>query len=282
MLHKSVVVLNQSQIMVMTGDLSLPHKVLGEIKYSEPLSGDAIATAHIDDKLRQEAINRYQDRVDAITNLRTGESDNGANFIVSAKAVEVIGPCDFCRHKEVLTLNEPNPAQREVKAPKFTVGDTWIVRFDHSDGTIKVTGVSPFRVTMTWRGHHNTYTPGGNLISGQIGTVNGSFNPNLGTFDFPLWPGKHWSKDWSLRTDEGEIGGTTEGRALDWEKVTVPAGTLDALKLKIEYSTPLTDTRMTCWYAPEVKAFVKCDTTNANFQHQRLVSYRPGSATASR
>jgi hypothetical protein len=42
MMHKTMVTLNQSQIMVMTGDLSQPNKVLGEIKYSEPFSGESI------------------------------------------------------------------------------------------------------------------------------------------------------------------------------------------------------------------------------------------------
>jgi hypothetical protein len=40
--------------------------------------------------------------------------------------------------------------------------------------------------------------------------------------------------------------------------------------------------KMTCWYAPEVNALAKCDTTDADFKSQELVSYRPASANASR
>lgn len=280
-LHKSVVAFNESQIMVTTGDLSLPHKALGEIKYSEPFSAEAIDTAHIDAKLRDAAVERYQDSVDAITHLTTAPSADGASFIVSAQAVEVVGPCSFCRHKEVLSVDEPNPAQREVAAPKFAVGDTWVVRLGGSDGTIRVTGISDRRVAVDWLGHRNTYTAEGNLIAGHIGLISGSFDPDLGTFDFPLWPGKKWSKDWLLKTDTGRIWGSTTGQALDWEQVTVPAGTLDALKLKIEYRTGLSDVQMSCWYAPEVDALVKCDTNDPDFPSQRLVSYRPASAGAS-
>lgn len=285
-LHTTVAVLNESQVMVMTGDLSLPHEALGEIKYSEPFSADAIDTAHIDSRLRSLAIARYQDRVDAITRLTTGPSGDGSAFIVSAQAVEVIGPCSFCRHQELLTIEKPNPAQREIAAPKFDVGDTWVVRVTGgdgaaADGTIKVTGVSATRMTANWLGHNNTYTADGNLIAGHIGLIDGSFDPDLGTFSFPLWPGKKWSQDWLLKTDSGRIWGNTRGQAVDWEKVTVPAGTLDALKLEVEYRTGLSDVKMSCWYAPEVDTLVRCDTTDPDFKSEQLVSYRPASAEVS-
>jgi len=286
MLHQTVTVLNESQIMVMTGDLSLPHRLLGEIRYSEPLSAEAIDTSHIDRRLRSIAIERYQDRVDAITHLTSGPSGDGSIFEVSAQAVEVIGPCAFCRHKEVLRVDEPNPAQREVAAPMLAIGDTWVVRLEgadgaSTDGAIKVTGVSGKRVTINWFGHRNLYTADGNLIAGHVGLIEGSFDPDLGTFDFPLWPGKKWSKDWMLKTDQGRIAGTTHGQALGWEKVTVPAGTLDALKVEIEYRTGLSDVKMSCWYAPEVAALAKCDTTDPDFKSQELVSYRPAGAGVS-
>ena len=282
MIHKTAVALNQAQVLVMTGDLPEPHVLLGEIKYSEPFSGEAIETQHINEKLRDAAIAQYQDRVDAITHVATGASADGTAFVVSAQAVEVLGPCTFCRHKQLLTSDEPNPAQREISAPKFEVGDTWISRLNDTDGTIKVVRVSNSRLVINWFGHRNTYTPDGNLISGHVGLVDGSFDPDLGTLNFPLWPGKKWSKDWLLKTDTGRIWGNTHGQALDWEQVAVPAGTLDALKLEVEYRTALFDVRMTCWYAPDVNALAKCDTTDPDFKSEQLISYRPASAAASR
>jgi hypothetical protein len=282
MIHEVAVTLNKSQVMVMTGDLEQPHRTLGEIKYEEPFSGAAIDTDHINDKLRRLAIDQYQDRVDALTHVTTSTSDDGRNFVVSAQAVEVEGPCTFCRHKELIVIDRPNPAEREVAAPKFQVGDTWVSRLNGRDGKIEVMDISGNHLILDWFGHRNTYTLDGNLISGHVGTLIGSFDPNLGTFNFPLWAGKKWSKDWLLKTDQGRIWGNTRGQALDWEEVTVPAGTLNALKLKVVYRTALSHMQMTCWYAPEVNALVKCDTTDPDFRSQELISYRPASASVSR
>jgi DNA/RNA endonuclease YhcR with UshA esterase domain len=281
-MHETMVMLNRSQIMVITGDLPEPYQKLGEIKYGEPFSGAAIETDHINDKLRHLAVDQYQDRVDAIIRVANGTSDDGKIFTVTGQAVEVVGPCTFCRHKEVVVVDRPNPAQREIAAPKVQIGDTWMSRLNDTDGKIEVVSVSSSHVVVDWFGHRNTYTLEGNLISGHLGQLVGSFDPDLGTFNFPLWPGKKWSKDWLLKTDSGRIWGNTHGQALDWEQVTVPAGTLDALKLKIEYRTALFDVQMNCWYAPDVNAVAKCDTTDQDFKTQQLISYRPASANASR
>jgi len=282
MMHQRIVTLNRADVMVMTGDLPEPHRTLGEIKYSEPFSGAAIETDHINEKLRSLAIDQYQDRVDAITHVATGASADGKDFLVSGQAVEVVGPCTYCRHKEVTVVDRPNPEHREIPAPRLAVGDTWVSRLNDTDGKIEVEKITGDRMVIDWFGHQNTYTLQGNLISGHIGTLIGSFDPDLGTFNFPLWAGKKWSKDWLLKTEQGRIWGNTRGQALDWEQVTVPAGTLEALKLQIVYRTGLSNTKMTCWYAPEVNALAKCVTTDADFKSQELVAYRPASANVSR
>ena len=282
MMHQRIVTLNRAELMVMTGDMSEPHQTLGEIKYSEPFSGAAIETDHINEKLRTLAIDQYQDRVDAIIHVTNGASADGRDFVVSGQAVEVVGPCTFCRHKEVVVVDRPNPEHREIPTPKLEVGDTWVSRLNDTDGKIEVVKIAGNRMVINWFGHQNTYSLAGNLISGHVGTLIGSFDPDLGTFNFPLWAGKKWSKDWLLKTEAGRIWGNTHGQALDWEQVTVPAGTLNALKLKIVYRTGLSNMQMTCWYAPEVNALAKCDTTDPDFKSQELVSYRPASAAASR
>jgi hypothetical protein len=282
MMHQRIVTLNKAQIMVMTGDLSEPHHTLGQIKYSEAFSGAAIETEHINEKLRHLAMDQYQDRVDAITHVTNGASDDGRTFIVSGEAVEVVGPCTFCRHKELIIVDRPNPEHREIAAPKYEIGDTWVSCLNGIDGKIEVASVSGSHMVINWFGHRNTYTLDGNLVAGHIGTLVGSFDPDLGTFNFPLWAGKKWSKDWLLKTDAGRIWGNTHGQAIGWEQVTVPAGTLDALKLKVEYRTGLSHMEMNCWYAPEVNALAKCDTTDPDFKSEELISYRPASASVSR
>ena len=114
MMHQRIVTLNRADVMVMTGDLPEPHQTLGEIKYSEPFSGAAIETDHINEKLRSLAIDQYQDRVDAITHVATAASADGKDFLVSGQAVEVVGPCTYCRHKEVAVVDRPNPEHREI------------------------------------------------------------------------------------------------------------------------------------------------------------------------
>src|SRR5690348_16081553 len=271
MMHQTMVTLNRAQLMVMTGDLPEPHQRLGEVKYSEPFSGAAIETEHINEKLRSLAIEQYQDQVDAVIHVTSGASADGKDFVASGEAVEVVGPCTFCRHKEVVVVSRPNPEHREIAAPKYGVGDTWVSRLNGADGKIEVVKISGSQMVLDWFGHRNTYTLDGNLVAGHVGTLVGSFEPDLGTFDFPLWPGKKWSKDWLLKTDAGRIWGNTHGQALDWEQVTVAAGTLDALKLKIVYRTGLSHMEMTCWYAPEVNALAKCDSTDADFKSQELI-----------
>ena len=83
MMHQRIVTLNRADVMVMTGDLPEAHQTLGEIKYSEPFSGAAIETDHINAKLRTLAIDQYQDRVDAIIHVATGASSDGRDFVVS-------------------------------------------------------------------------------------------------------------------------------------------------------------------------------------------------------
>jgi hypothetical protein len=78
--------------------------------------------------------------------------------------------------------------------------------------------------------------------------------------------------------EQGQIWGNTHGKAIDWEQVNVPAGTLEALKLSIVYRTGLSHMEMTCWYAPEVNALAKCDSTDADFKSEELIAYRPASA----
>ena len=46
-----VIQFNESQMMVVTGDLDQSYKILGQINYTEPVSGEAIDTDHINARL---------------------------------------------------------------------------------------------------------------------------------------------------------------------------------------------------------------------------------------
>jgi hypothetical protein len=73
--------------------------------------------------------------------------------------------------------------------------------------------------------------------------------------------------DINTRTSEPgrKVSGKLSGKVLGWEKVTVPAGTFDALKIEVtsvyngenmrgRWTGNSTDT---IWYVPKVKHFVK-------------------------
>ena len=94
---------NESQMMVVTGDPNQSYKILGQINYTEPISGEAIDTNHINARLRRMAIDRYQDQVDEIIHVASTTNSSGG-FEVSGEAVEIKGPCSFCRHKELVEV----------------------------------------------------------------------------------------------------------------------------------------------------------------------------------
>ena len=101
--------------MVVTGDLDQPYMVLGQINYTEPVSGEAIDTDHINARLRRMAIDQYQDRVDAIVHVAS-TTDSSGGFEVSGEAVEIKGPCSFCRHKELIEVSKLDEADRPITA----------------------------------------------------------------------------------------------------------------------------------------------------------------------
>jgi len=59
------------RLMVYTSDLTAPYEKLGELSYTDPLNGETIASDHINEKLRQMAIDRWGPQVDAIILVTT-------------------------------------------------------------------------------------------------------------------------------------------------------------------------------------------------------------------
>lgn len=97
--HKTDVALDHIRLMVYTSDLSQPYEKLGELNYIDPLNGETIDTDHINEKLREMAIARWGQQVDAIIHVTTkvGGTDT-ATIAVSGEAVRIKGNCSGCRH----------------------------------------------------------------------------------------------------------------------------------------------------------------------------------------
>jgi len=93
---------DRERILVSTGDLSNPHEKLGDLSYSEPLNSETIDSTHINEKLRQMAIDKWGNQVDALIFLKSGPNADATMITASCVGVRVIGDCDFCRHNSTM------------------------------------------------------------------------------------------------------------------------------------------------------------------------------------
>lgn len=90
MLHKLAVKEDRGRIVCYPGTISEPYKKLGEVSYTEPLNATTIDTHHINSKLRDLALARFGNSVDAIIHVKTKVGGTTTTTIsVSGEAVEV-------------------------------------------------------------------------------------------------------------------------------------------------------------------------------------------------
>jgi hypothetical protein len=97
-IHYYNATVDRDRILISTGDLSNPHEKLGDLSYTEPLTADNIDSTHINDKLRQMAIDKWGTQVDALIDVKSTPSADATMITASCVAVRVIGDCNFCRH----------------------------------------------------------------------------------------------------------------------------------------------------------------------------------------
>jgi hypothetical protein len=100
-IHYYNATVDRDRILISTGDLSNPHEKLGDLSYTEPLTADSIDSTHINDKLRQMAIDKWGTQVDALLDVKSTPSADASMITASCVAVRVIGDCNFCRHNYV-------------------------------------------------------------------------------------------------------------------------------------------------------------------------------------
>lgn len=170
------------------------------------------------------------------------------------------------------------PAQAD--APRLAVGDTWIYR--HTDGYTKLP-----RGTFT----HTISAIAGDVVTVQVTAENGSvvasdqftrdwnwldkpmtniqrfrYAPPYRAFQFPLQADIRWSvqmKATDVATGSSYELARVDGRVNGWQRVTVPAGTFDAVAVhRAAYSGVETFDRTQeyivedDWYAPAVNNVV--------------------------
>jgi hypothetical protein len=178
-----------------------------------------------------------------------------------------------------------------VGPPAVNVGDTWTYRLHDGftkidQGTFQhvVRDVSNGRVTLEITRRNGTgaeveiYDREWNWLKRPATNLETfEYTPAYRAFDFPLSPGKTWraygtafdrelDKRYRVRID---------GRVLGWERIRVPAGEFDALKVKrvvyIEKHIPMVRAQAEIlefdWYAPAVGQVVRREGTSRHLSY---------------
>ena len=79
-----------AHVWVTTGEppAGKPYNKLGELKYTEPFTPDAIDAAKMQDRLKSMALEKYPDTVDAVIKENSEVSPDGSTVTVSAEAIQ--------------------------------------------------------------------------------------------------------------------------------------------------------------------------------------------------
>jgi hypothetical protein len=190
-----------------------------------------------------------------------------------------------------LSPTPPAGVAAEVAAPALRPGNTW--RYAVSDGFTKIPrGTVEYRVRTVEGGvvtvdvrngtqeHTELYAPDGNWLKRPATNMQEfSYNPPYRAFDFPLSAGKKWESR-ATATDPADgrsFPVRISGRVLGWERIRVPAGEFDTLKVRrmvyLDYFLQGVRGQSvigeTDWYAPALNQVVRRETIS---QYLRLAS----------
>lgn len=175
-------------------------------------------------------------------------------------------------------------------AANLAVGDTWVwnqydSRTKIVDGTetrVVIPGDGTPRISVTAEGslgRPNTYPKDFSIA--EMFTTGYSLPSSKSGRSWPLEIGKKFQVDVDWARLDGVTGNTKlDSEIVAYEEVTVPAGKFMAFKMeqkgRWQNSRPRSGTvKMTCWYAPEVYADVKCTSDDGfNFNTRELISFK--------
>jgi hypothetical protein len=170
-----------------------------------------------------------------------------------------------------------------AEAPAYRVGDRWTYHGDDGfrvktewDETHEVTAIGPEGITvridakggMSVARTELWSAPGQVKVGAVYDNETRRFSGPMERYDFPLAPGKSWNQ-WVRNFNEftketGEINRYV--RVGGWEKVAVPAGSFDAVKMQVlmrlddgTFWRWPTTCNYTVWYAPAARAVVRAE-----------------------
>ncbi len=112
------------------------------------------------------------------------------------------------------------------------------------------------------------------------GNITYSADPYWPHLSFPLYVGKCWDLSWKGKDPTLDWLWTAYTRAcvVNYEKIEVPAGIFDAMRIEYEDNFKCCDgvkgyDKLITWYSPEAKTIIKFDSKRYPFWNHQLVSY---------
>ena len=187
-------------------------------------------------------------------------------------------------------------SDRRVERPEIRVGDAWKYRVtDRYTGLahavwVEVTSVTPDRI--------HTRSTRSSLGAGPAASESGSldvwdrdwnpiaqgtieYKPPYPTLQFPLEPGKQWRgrAQWRVTNGSGIMQHDVTARVAGWERVAVPAGTFEAMRVTrrgdfvesqtLNYYSAMGNISDEIWYAPALGQIVRKEILHRDFSNIR-------------
>ena len=188
-------------------------------------------------------------------------------------------------------------APAPISSMNFKVGNTCDIEYRYGPRkvvrTLTVAEMSNGKVRLTAKGNDGST---GEILLEEDGTraVRGfagsdgrpiEFSPPIEWIKFPLSPGTTWEGDTTITGQTFKENMKHRRKAIGWEKVRVPAGEFNALKVVSTESFSGTDAKgkpysgaatFTYWVSPQAPCLVKVESRNASGpQHsEQLMSFK--------
>ena len=185
----------------------------------------------------------------------------------------------------------PKDAPASVSAPQVKVGDFWEYRvkdaytgFDRGLRRYEVSQVSPDRivVNVTQDGQPvdaQVYAPGWNGLDAPLTNLQRfRYAPAFPAYAYPLEPGKTWYTvvEATDPVTQRRYRVHTRAKVVGWERIRLPAGEFDALKIQRQVFAGNGDAvrsqeeiNETDWYVPALRRTARSEGDSQHFDNSR-------------
>ena len=180
-------------------------------------------------------------------------------------------------------------ADNSVGIPDVHIGDMWKYKVldGYSNETTgqfsnRIVKVDDKGIVFQYRNLLNKDASKQNLIYATrewnvFDNGNQTWDPFLPEYKFSLSVGKTWSQEYRGSNNEGKtFSGLLKAKVVALEKVTVPAGTVDAYRIELDLESRNTGedaniyrNHIIIWYAPIVKKYVRRENTTISNGRER-------------